>query len=29
MPVDDGWLLVGQPPGDFVKISLSSLPIVD
>jgi hypothetical protein len=29
MPVDDGWLLVGQPPGDFVSISLSSLPAVD
>jgi CRP-like cAMP-binding protein len=23
IPVDDGWLLVGQPPGDFVTISLS------
>jgi hypothetical protein len=29
MPVDDGWLLVGQPPSEFVKISLSSLPALD
>jgi CRP/FNR family transcriptional regulator, cyclic AMP receptor protein len=24
-PVDEGWLLAGKPPGEFVRISHSSL----
>lgn len=29
MPVEDGWLLSGQPPGDFVNISYPSLRTAD